>query len=93
MGRWAIMILQGKNNKKVFIITAYRVCRQSSLSGLLTKYNQEWSDLAKTQTNPDRRHQLNQDLRNENGEMIETGHKIIIVLDTNQCTNTQNSKT
>jgi hypothetical protein len=93
LGRWTYTIMRGAHNKKVVIITAYRVCIQSVTSaGLTTATAQQYRDLSRKT----REHNIGEDLKPRKQfimdlqawieHLVANGHGIILSLDANEDT-------
>jgi len=91
LGRWSYIVLRGKDNHKILIITAYRVCRQTIQSvGVKTSTAQQYRQLSRTfrdadlTEDPIPRHQFIVDLQAWIEYKIENGHQIILSIDANE---------
>ena len=86
MGRWSSATLQGRNGKRVTIITSYRVCHQNiSTAGEKTAYMQQWASLRQNgheHPNPRQAH-LN-DLRKYIHTLRKHDQAIILFMDANE---------
>ena len=83
MGRWSYTTLQGKSNRKVTFITAYRVCQQHD-PGPETAYFNQWHYLrSQGISNPDPRQQLLDDLSVFIQELIDANHEVALAIDGN----------
>ncbi len=93
LGRWTYTIMRGAHNRKVVIITAYRVCIQSVTSaGLTTATAQQYRELSKKT----REHNIGEDLKPRKQfimdlqawieHLVAAGHGIILSLDANEDT-------
>ena len=95
LGRWSILHFQGKNNKKLSIICAYLVCSKPiSKCGPQTAAFQQWSLLH--QQNEDHEHPRERfytDLSVKVQQLKEQNHEILLMLDANESTSSQHSKT
>ena len=92
MGRYSWVTLQGKEKRKITLISAYRVCHTSN-SGPFTTHSQQCHILAlRGQTNPDPRKELIQDLTKFIKNLIKKGNQIILSIDANEDINTHNKK-
>ena len=71
LGRWSWITLEGGKDKKITIITAYRVCPGNIHSSDGTIWKQEWRGLTTpSQPTPDPRKQILVDLATFNGESL-----------------------
>jgi hypothetical protein len=91
LGRWSYMVLRGKGNIKILIITTYRVCKQAVQSvGPETSRAQQFRLLSKQFRAEDRldspipRHQFIIDLKGWIEHKEEKGIKIILGIDANE---------
>jgi len=91
LGRWSYLVLQGKENIKILIITAYRVCRQTIQSaGHKTATAQKFRALSKTfrdadlENDPIPRRQFIVDLQSWIEHMSEEGYQIILSINANE---------
>ena len=94
MGRWTILKVQGRHDRKLAVITAYRVCQQRIEQATGKKaFTQQWSimrDILKIQ-NPDPRKQLLTDLSIELSRLRKEGYEILLQIDANESTDSVNS--
>jgi negative regulator of replication initiation len=93
MGRWSTMRLQGKEDKKLAFICAYRVCDQDIRStGSNTVFTQQWNHLrAQGIEEPDPRLQFIIDLTKHMKRLKSTGHQIFLMGDMNEATESEKS--
>jgi len=91
LGRWSYMVLRGKRNIKILIVTAYRVCKQAVQSvGPQTSTAQQFRLLSKQFRAADRlddpipHHQFIVDLQGWIEHKVEKGFKIILGIDANE---------
>ena len=86
MGRWASVTMQGRKEKKLTIITAYRVCAQNEQhAGEQTAYMQQYGLMrAQGTKNPNPREQMVADLQKEIIERRDKNEEIILVIDANE---------
>jgi hypothetical protein len=94
LGRWSYIVLRGKDTRKILVITAYRVCRQTIQSvGVKTSNAQQFRQLSKTfrdadlSGDPIPRHQFIVDLQGWIEHKIGEGHQIILSIDANESFN------
>jgi exonuclease III len=99
LGQWSYMILDGKGNKSIAIITAYRPCNDSpSSAGDKTVYMQQFCTLLQHHNsiknpatpNPDR--QFTMDLQAWVSMLQASGHSIILCLDSSEQILSQDGK-
>ena len=86
MGRWSYITLQGKANRRVTFISAYRVCNQTIASvGARTAYFQQWHHLRqKGIKNPDPRQQVLDDLAVFIKDRTSKKYEVILGIDGNE---------
>jgi hypothetical protein len=85
-GRWSYCSLQGKQNKCLYIVTAYRVSQTTlSQAGPLTAFAQQWLLLRKSgQSHPNPRSQVLTDLTQFIFACTQKGAGVILSLDANE---------
>jgi hypothetical protein len=85
LGRWSGFTLLGKENQKLTVITAYRVCHGSPSSASLGSSFLREFEYLRTQQNskPNPRRQFLTDLQSVLLRLQEDGHAIIVMLDAN----------
>ena len=84
LGRWVYTIINGKNNKKLVIVTAYRVCKDSMLKGHSTVYAQQYRILRRQNvTNPHPKQQFDKDLISLLQQWRKQQFEIILMIDAN----------
>jgi hypothetical protein len=85
LGRWSFITLKRKQNRKVTIISAYRVCENSlDQAGSATCWKQQWRQLEKKgYGNPDPRKTFLQDFSDFVGSRIKQDKELIIGMDAN----------
>ena len=84
MGRYSWTILQGKENHKITLISAYQVCHMIT-QGPFTAYLQQCHILALCgNQNPDPREEITNDLIQFINDLKTSGHQIILSIDTNE---------
>jgi hypothetical protein len=86
LGRWTESEITGRGNRRVTIICAYIVCKDTiERSGPNTSYSQQWILLTKLnpQNNPDPRSTAFDDLKSRIAEIREAGQEVIVMMDTN----------
>merc|ERR1712115_562629 len=85
LGRWSWTTLQGKQDKKITIISAYRVHSGNPSDSPFKIYNQQYALLLQQgHTNPDPRTQTITDLENFIHTIQDTSHSIILCIDGNE---------
>jgi hypothetical protein len=91
LGRWSYMILNGRGNKSIAIITAYRPCSDTpSSAGNKTVYMQQFRTLLaynnsiKSLATPNPHRQFTLDLQAWISKLQSSGHSIILCLDSNE---------
>jgi len=91
LGRWSYAIMRGAGNKRIAMITAYRVCTQSiNTIGETTATAQQFRQLSKqmrehdTVDDPKPRWQFIIDLQAWIESLVSEGHDIILCLDANE---------
>jgi hypothetical protein len=92
LGRWNFLTLRGKNENRITIVMAYRICEQSMAScGKTTSTAQQYRLLSKKMRtnqvhldNPTPRRQMILDLQAWLSVKISEGHKIILAIDANE---------
>jgi hypothetical protein len=91
LGRWSYMILNGRGNKSIAIITAYRPCSDTpSSAGNKTVYMQQFCTLLaynnsiKSLATPNPHRQFTLDLQAWISKLQSSGHSIILCLDSNE---------
>jgi hypothetical protein len=91
LGRWSYITLRGKDNKKLTIVTGYRVCQATpSSAGIKTAYMQQYRKISAKlrdtdkQSTPNPRHQFVLDLQAWLENLIKEGHHIILSIDSNE---------
>ena len=85
LGRWSYVTLEGKHEKKLMIITTYRVCRKNSENGKITIRKQQERDLYKMRKSlKDPREELLIDLEKEIKQKHIKGYEFIIFSDMNE---------
>ena len=84
MGRWSYVTLQGKSNRRVMFITAYRVCEQHD-PGPETAYFQQWTYLrSQGIIDPKPRQQILDDLAQFIKEKTAAGYEVGLSMDGNE---------
>lgn len=86
LGRWTESELTGRCNRKVTIICAYMVCKDSiERSGPNTAYTQQWRILKEQQPqlDPDPRTIVFEDLKKRITDIRQQGHEVIVLMDAN----------
>ena len=94
MGRWSSITMSGKKDRKVTIISAYRVCDQRfATAGPKTAYRQQYimADILGISPN-DPRSRILIDLESEIKKIHTDDHAIIILIDANESATTHQSK-
>ena len=82
--RWSWITLEGKKDKKITIITAYRVCPGNIHASDGTIWKQEWRSLTTpSQPTPDPRKQIVVDLATFVTTLQRAHHSILIFIDAN----------
>ena len=85
MGRYTWIQLNGKNNKKVIIITAYRVCKAGNSIGTHTAHMQQVKHLLqKGMVTPNARKEMIKDLGEMIKEHLSEGRGVILMLYSNE---------
>ena len=83
MGRWSWIQIDGKDNHRTRVITAYRPCRAPKNSGLTTTWDQQFRYLRKQNLPSDPRQQFDLDLSKLLSSWQNEGIKIILSIDAN----------
>lgn len=86
-GRWTTSHFRGKQGQKLSIINWYRVADAShNVHGINTIYMQQQNDLEKAHNRPliDPRKAILKDMEKYTRDLIQRGHEVIIVGDTNE---------
>jgi len=89
MGRWSYIVLRGKKEQKIYIVTVYRVCDKKE-SGSKTAYRQQYRKLSqafreqKISNAPDPHCQCILDLQAWLEVISHQNHAIILSLDSNE---------
>jgi hypothetical protein len=86
LGRWTESEISGRNNRKIVVISAYMVCKDSiERSGPNTAYTQQWRILKEKNPldNPDPRKIAFEDLKERINEIKQCGNEVIVMLDAN----------
>jgi hypothetical protein len=84
MGRYSWVTLQGKENRTITMISAYRVC-STKTPGPFTAYSQQAHIMSlRGNTNPDPRQETIQDLTDLIQKKQELGHQIVLSIDANE---------
>ena len=93
MGRWSVIRLQGKGNRKLAIICGYRpVKTEMRTTGSSTVYRQQWNHMrALGNENPEPRSQFLKDLTKYIKSLRDDNHEILLMLDANESTGEKNS--
>jgi len=93
MGRWSELHIQGRQNRKVIIITTYRVPHTNiANAGPNTSYYHQWHYLRRTGLlKPDPRKQLLLDLSEHIRSLTSPDNAIIILMDANEAYTDKNS--
>ena len=84
MGRWSWLQIDGKNNHRTRILTAYRPYRPSNDSGLTTIWDQQMRYIRKHSLHLDPRQQFDYDLKELLLSWINDDIKIILCIDANE---------
>ena len=95
MGRWTEITLQGRRDKQITILTAYRVCERADTShDDNTYHSQQWRHMITNEIpNPDPRQATLDDLSKRISELHQRNHAIILNIDANEhMYQTRNSK-
>jgi ribonuclease HI len=95
LGRWTYITLRGKGDKKLTVVTGYRVCKTTVASaGVKTAFMQQYRALStklretgKT-SKPNPRRQFVLDLQAWLEHLVTEGHQIILSIDSNDDLNT-----
>ena len=91
-GRWSYISLRGKSNKKLTIITMYRVCAQKGANGTNTAYLQQQRELERAFNRPvDPRKKILSDMESFVNTLHSQGHIIILAGDANEDMNNPSS--
>ena len=87
LGRWTYALLATKQDSMICFVTAYKPCQTSiSTTGPWTVHRQQWVSLRTAgTTNPNPRDQFDQDLLQFLQDMIQQGHRIVLMGDFNGC--------
>ena len=93
MGRWSVIRLQGKGNRKLAIICGYRpVKTEIRKTGSSIVYRQQWNHMrALGNENPEPRSQFLKDLTKYIKSLRDDNHEILLMLDANESTGKKNS--
>jgi exonuclease III len=93
MGRWSEIEILGKDNTAVRIVTAYRVCSNSTKTPGTMSARYQQTEVMKTQgiRNPDPRAKVLEDLGNRITELKTSGEEVILMMDANDTTQKANS--
>ena len=84
LGRWTYVTMEGKNSRRVMIITLYRVCNQRHQQGSCTIYMQQELDLKQAgRKQIDPRESILEDLTAQIQKGNEDGYEVIILGDCN----------
>lgn len=85
-GRWSWVTLHGRSQKKLTIVSAYRVCKNSLAGeGGGSVWMQEYNEFLKEGIqNPDPRSQVLLDLKESILTWKEAGHSVILLIDANE---------
>lgn len=96
MGRWSVITLSGRNNRKTTIFSVYRVCDQVfASSGEKTAFRQQYLIASEDQEGRSPLHprqQVLQDLETSITKIRSESHSIIILMDANESALTYQSK-
>jgi hypothetical protein len=94
MGRWSSATLSGKENRKVTILTIYRVCKGNvRTDGPRTAFSQQWHLGDSINLHPnDPRQQTLSSVSRELDRLKAAGHEVIVMMDANESTQTNNNK-
>ena len=95
MGRWSTLLIRGRHQSKLAVISAYRVCNQNaSQAGGRTAYMQQWHVLRTQQPHraPDPRRQFFTDLQREIQRLISEEYEVVLMLDANESMYDPNSQ-
>ena len=84
LGRWSHMLLEGKNNHKVRVVSAYNPCKSSNTQQLQTVYAQQKRYLISKGISTCPRLQFQTDLENEIKTWQQAGEMLIILMDFNE---------
>ena len=84
MGRWSWVQIDGKNNHRTRVLSAYRPCKPPSSTGLTTTWDQQDRYIRTQGWNRDPRSQFDYDLRTLLQTWIDDGIKIVISTDANE---------
>ena len=84
LGRWSYVILNGRNNVNIVIITAYRVCQDTGTNGDLTAFQQQYRLLRRQNIiHPHPKKVFDQDLIFQLKEWTNKKYEIILMIDAN----------
>ena len=87
-GRWTFVGLSTKHRSMIFIITAYKPCKNNHQSGPFTVYNQQWTMLrALNIPQPEPRRQFDEDFVHFLQQLREKSHRLIVLGDFNEPNN------
>jgi hypothetical protein len=93
LGRWSLLTIMGRSNRKVTFLTAYRVDGTRNTKGPFTAYSQQLYLLEeKDAPNTDPIEAFYNDLRSIVTELTRNDHEIVIMIDANSCLEDNKSK-
>lgn len=84
LGRWSYCIIHGRNNIKVVIITAYRICQDTLTTGIHTAYSQQYRILRRQNVlNPNPKKIFDHDLAAQIKQWRHNKYDILLMIDAN----------